>query len=212
MRAVPRAARDRRLVLLTRSRVMRRWLLTLLAMAACTGDSRTPKADSARGEVSAAADTGMAGMDHSKMPGMATKTAPANAMAGMDHSKMPGMAKTPAPGNAMAGMDHSKMPSMAAKTAPANAMAGMDHSRMPGMATNTAPANAMAGMDHSTMPGMSGVSGAATPPATAADEKLDRLVAGLLSDSIVRQRIQTDTALRRRWDEAARRTLLPSRP
>lgn len=210
---------------------MRRWIAVpiLIALTACGGGDRTPASESARGEVTRAADTGMAGMDHSKMPGMnpdtatpmagmdhskmpgmATKTAPANAMAGMDHSKMPGMGTKTAPANTMAGMDHSKMPGMGTKTAPASAMAGMDHSKMAGMGTKTAPANAMAGMDHSNMPGMSGA--ATAPTTTAVDAKLDRLVATLLNDSVVRQRIQNDTALRRRWDEAARRTLLPNRP
>ena len=180
----------------------------LAALTACGGGDRTPASESARGEVTRAADTEMAGMDHSKMPGMNPDTA--TPMAGMDHSKMPDMATKTAPANAMAGMDHSKMPGMGTKTAPASAMAGMDHSKMAGMGTKTAPANAMKGMDHSNMPGMS--SAATVPTATAADANLDRLVATLLNDSVVRQRIQNDTVLRRRWDEAARRTLLPNRP
>ncbi len=232
MRGVRQAIRDRHLDHPTASRhIMRPWLVLSLTigLAACRGDERAPASDSARGEVSAPADTGMAGMDHSKMPGMSpdtatpmagmdhskmpgmgTKTAPANAMAGMDHSKMPGMGTKTAPADAMAGMDHSKMSGMATKTATPNAMAGMDHSKMPGMGTKTAAPTAMPAMDHSNMPGMSGAATAATT--TAADAKLDRLVATLLNDPIVRQRIQSDSALRRRWDEAARRTLLPSRP
>lgn len=56
------------------------------------------------------------------------------------------------------------------------------------------------------MPGMTAA------PLSAADMKLDELVARLLADSVVRSRIQTDTALKRRWDEAARRTLLLNNP
>ena len=197
---------------------MRRWiaLSVIIALTACGGGERTPASDSARGEVSSPADTGMAGMDHSKMPGMSPDTgAP---MAGMDHSKMTGMATKTAPANTMAGMDHSNMPGMSTKAARTNTggMAGMDHSKMPGMATKTAvktaAPTAMAGMDHSNMPGMTGTSNAGTTAATAADAKLDLFVATLLNDPMVRQRIQRDTALRRRWDEAARRTILPSRP
>jgi uncharacterized protein involved in copper resistance len=169
---------------------MRPWLVLVLTigLAACRGNERAPASDSARGEVSAPADTGMAGMDHSKMPGMSS----------------------PDTSTPMAGMDHSKMPGMGTRTAPARTMAGMDHSKMTGMATKTASPNAMAGMDHSNMPGMPGMPSAS--PTTAADAKLDRLVATLLNDPIVRQRIQSDSALRRRWDEAARRTLLPTSP
>ena len=217
MHAAAQAIRDRHLDHPTMSRdTVRSWLVLslIIGLTACRGSERAPASESARGEVSAPTDTGMAGMDHSKMPGMSPDTA--TSMAGMDHSKMPGMATKTAPANTMAGMDHSKMPGMATKTAPANAMAGMDHSKMPGMATQTtaksAAPSAMAGMDHSNMPGMTGTSNAAMPAATAADAKLDLFVATLLNDPMVRQRIQSDTALRRRWDEAARRTLLPSRP
>ena len=231
-------------------------LLAVLALTACgRGDSRGAT-DSARGEV-AAADTGMAGMDHSKMAGMGgtTSTAADSGMAGMDHSKMPGMGATKAGGTGtMAGMDHSKMPGMTTTkgSAGGGAMAGMDHSKMPGMGATKAAAGNMAGMDHSrmamptspaasrrastpamdhaTMPGMNMPSGDArrrttaapmdhasmpgmtTAPVSAADVKLDQLLAGLLRDTIVRARIQTDTALKRRWDEAARRTLLLTDP
>lgn len=183
------------------------------SLAACSsGERRSPAAETARGEVVSPADTSMAGMDHSKMPGMTPDTS--TSMAGMDHAKMSGMGTKTAPANAMAGMDHSKMPGMNTKTAStnSNAMAGMDHSKMPGMGTKTPPANAMAGVAHSKMPGMGSEATTAPTATTAADAKLDRLVAALVNDPLVRQRIQTDTALRRRWDEAARRTLLPTRP
>lgn len=80
---------------------------------------------------------------------------------------------------------------------------------MPGM--NMPPAGAQprsgaAPVDHTNMPGMTAA------PLSAADRKLDELVARLLSDSVVRSRIQTDSALKRRWDEAARRTLLLHNP
>ena len=163
----------------------------------------------------------MAGMDHSKMPGM-TAPAPTSApMSGMDHSKMPGMGATAAkadrPAGDMAGMDHSKMPGMSpppssgTRRSTAN-MAGMDHANMPGMSRAAATAGRtttnMAGMDHSNMPGM-----AATPQAvSAADVKMDTLITALLNDPVVRQRIQADSSLKRRWDEAARQAILLGRP
>jgi hypothetical protein len=122
---------------------------------------------------------------------------------------MPGMGATKAVGGGnMAGMDHSRMamptpPSGARRTA----QPAMDHANMPGM---NMPAGARrtteAPMDHANMSGMT------TAPLSAADVKLDQLLAGLLRDTIVRARIQTDTALKRRWDEAARRTLLLNDP
>jgi hypothetical protein len=115
-----------------------------------------PDASSRRGE------SDMAGMDHSRMPGMAgaTRDRPVRGgagagLAGMDHT-------------GMASMDHSRMPGMAsragarrAQPGAAASMAGMDHSHMPGMSAATgvrpAPPGASAGtaaMDHATMPGM----------------------------------------------------------
>ena len=186
-------------------------LVAALALAACGRDNDRPNpTDSARGDVAPATDTGMAGMDHSKMPGMTADSAaatagranPAGAMAGMDHSQMPGMA--PAASNT--------------KTTSGN-MAGMDHSKMPGMgamktttAANTTKASggSMAGMDHSNMPGMTAAP--APAPAPAGEVKLEQLIAALLRDSVVQARIRADTALRRRWDQAAQRTLLPNTP
>lgn len=80
---------------------------------------------------------------------------------------------------------------------------------MPGMNMPAAGAqmrSAAAPVDHASMPGMTAA------PLSAADRKLDELVARLLGDSVVRSRIQTDTALKRRWDDAARRTLLLNNP
>lgn len=212
-------------------------LIAALVVACGDNDRRQPATDSARGDVATGADSGMAGMDHSKMPGMADSAA--TGMEGMDHSKMPDMT-APAPGGgSMAGMDHSKMPGMGTAPAspgrPVRPMAGMDHSNMPGMGAASGsrrrPANPMAGMDHANMPGMVPPSRAATPstppmdhsnmpgmtgamstPATAAELKLDTLVAALLNDPIVRQRIQSDSSLKRRWDNAARQTILLTRP
>lgn len=211
--------------------------LMAAVVVACGGtDRRQAATDSARGDVAAGADTGMAGMDHSKMPGMAGSTA--MGMEGMDHSKMPGMA-APAPGSgSSARVDHSTMPGMGTAPAspdrPARSMAGMDHSNMPGMGASESPrrtANPMAGMDHANMPGMGPPSRTATPsmpsmdhpnmpgmtggmstPVTAAELKLDTLVAALLNDPVVRQRIQTDSSLKRRWDSAAKQTILLTRP
>ena len=197
---------------------MRRSVIALsftLGLVSCGGNERRAASDSARGDVAQPADTAsMAGMDHSKMPGMVPDTSAS--MAGMDHSKMPGMATKAAPSQAMAGMDHSKMPGMSTKSRPAQSMAGMDHSKMPGMASNAASATraapqSIAGMDHSNMPGMTAPNAIAATTAVT-DVKLNRLVEMLLADPAVRQRIQSDTALRRRWDEAARSTLLPRNP
>ena len=173
-------------------------LLTSAVAIACSAPEKGRTADtgatgrtvdSAGGET-ADSTHDMAGMDHSKMPGMAkpdsvSGSQPASGMAGMDHATMPGMSKTaPATGRAtpsgsMAGMDHSNMPGMtkasgsaSAATRP-NPMARMDHSNMPGMtkapstAPRPAPATAMAGMDHSNMPGMakSATSAGGTTPA-----------------------------------------------
>ena len=78
----------------------------------------------------------------------------------------------------------------------------MDHSQMP-MGTNRAQ----------------NAGRAAAPAATAqdraradADEKLQLLIAGLVKDSVVRARIQADTALRRRWADTSLRRILISPP
>lgn len=178
---------------------------------------------------------GMAGMDHSQMGAGANPTTPATdsaagSMAGMDHSQMamPGQApatsaatgtsRAPAAatGGGMAGMDHSKM-QMGGTPAPA---AG----RGRGTGTGTpAATGGMAGMDHSQMPmgtnRAQNAGRAAAPAATAqdraraaADEKLQLLIAGLVKDSVVRARIQADTALRRRWADTSLRRILISPP
>ena len=183
------------------------------------------------GDMSMDADSGgmagMAGMDHSQMGAAANTTTPAadtgaGSMAGMDHSQMempgqspaasqaPGTNRAPAAAGSMAGMDHSQMqmggaPAPAAgrgrstgTPAAAGGMAGMDHSQMP-MGTNRAP----------------NAGRAAAPTATAqdqADDKLQQLIAGLVKDSVVRARIQADTALRRRWADTSLRRVLISPP
>lgn len=87
-------------------------------------------------------------------------TAGEGSMAGMDHSKMPGMAQSAG----TATMDHPAAPSGSSP-----GMAGMDHSAMPGMRPGASTRNepGMAGMDHSAMGGMThgGVSGQTGPAA-----------------------------------------------
>ena len=163
------------------------------------------------GDMSMDADSsGMGGMDHSQM-------------AGMDHSKMGAPAATE-PGadsgaGAMAGMDHSQM-QMGGTPAPAAGGGG-------GTGTGTVTtAGSMAGMDHSQMPmgtnPTQNAGRAAARPTTAptpqdraraaADEKLQQLIAGLVKDSVVRARIQADTALRRRWADTSLRRILSNPP
>ena len=215
-------------------------LCVSLTMAACSPRTDdVERRDSASGGGRGDTAAGMAGMDHSKMDmGMApapdsvratsrnaagsARTAAVDPMAGMDHSKMampsppasPSTARPASPGSAgrttasagppdMAGMDHSKM-AMGSTPAPTT-----PRTRAP-----SAPAGAMAGMDHSRMtagPG-SPSSSAAAQRATAGDEKLQRLVAALLQDSVVRQRVLADTALRRQWADTALRRVLISPP
>ena len=179
---------------------------------------------------------GMAGMDHSQMGAAAANaTTPgadsgAGSMAGMDHSQMAMPAQSPAGTSAaatngapaagasgsMAGMDHSKM-QMGGTAAPAAERA---------RGTATPAAGGMAGMDHSQMPmgtnrAQNATARTTAPPVTAqdraraaADEKLQQLIAGLVKDSVVRARIQADTALRRRWADTSLRRILtsPQRP
>jgi hypothetical protein len=100
-------------------------------------------------------------------------------------------------------------------------MAGMDHSNMnmstPGTTRGatvqrTSPAG---GMDHSNMPGMQaaqGMQGSARAATTPMTPKLDTLIAELVQDSVVRRRIQADTALRRLWANPEVRRILQQRP
>ena len=164
-----------------------------------------------------------AAADPARVPGgrqPAAQTAPVDPMAGMDHSKMampspapattPGAARTANPGPA----------GRSTASSGATAMAGMDHSKMgmgstaPAPRAPTARAGEMAGMDHSRMtPGPGTPRGsAATPRVTPGDEKLQRLVAALLQDSVVRQRVQADTALRRQWADTTLRRVLINPP
>jgi hypothetical protein len=174
---------------------------------------------------------GMAGMDHSTMdmsssPSAApqpTGAASAGGMSGMDHSTMPMPPAAPgaspvqprstgAP--AMQGMDHStmNMPAPSSPRAPGSARStgaaqAMDHSgmNMPAPTSRAAaPASSpMAGMDHSGMNmGAAGSPPPAGQPADPGSQKLQRLLATLMQDPIVRQRIQVDTALRNRWYDA----------
>ncbi|MDQ2666711.1 MAG: hypothetical protein M3Z05_11945 [Gemmatimonadota bacterium] len=63
------------------------------------------------------------------------------------------------------------------------------------------------GNEMSGMAGMSGMSGTARMP-DSASVKLQRLVAGLLEDPVVRQRIQSDSVLRDRWRDSGVRKIL----
>lgn len=158
--------------------------LGLFFATACDGEAKPRQGDSSpAAPTTVDSASGMAGMDHSKMAGAAANTVSDTSMAGMDHSKMPGM---------------SPATSQRATAAPMP----MDHANMPGMPSAAARTTAapMAGMDHSQMQAVS-----------AADQKFDRLLAVLLEDPVVKQRIQQDAILRRQWDDAAvkalRRTL-----
>lgn len=88
----------------------------VLILATCSDSDAPPSASAAKATA----------------PASAADSSPpdtANAMAGMDHSKMPGMEKTSAPvaSSPMAGMDHSKM--LMNPTSPPSAPA-MDHAMM----------------------------------------------------------------------------------
>src|SRR2546428_4465765 len=90
------------------------------------GHGKAANAERPHGASDSNDGSSMAGMDHSRMPGMGTAPGarPAaragSGMAGMDHSRMPGMGTTPGArpaaraGSSMAGMDHSRMPGMGA--------------------------------------------------------------------------------------------------
>ena len=199
--------------------------LAVVAFAACgKKDAPVRAAESARGDVAARTDTGMAGMDHANMPGMGADTGRGATASAVDHANMAGMAGSKTTGTKttpIAGMDHSKMPGMTAPRAPRGQAAPMDHANMPGMnmaqpsaaqrrrvGTAAAP-GAMPAMDHANMPGMTMTT---APAMTVADAKLDTLIAALLRDPVVRQRIESDPTLRTRWDQAAKQTIVPARP
>lgn len=206
------------------------------AAGACGGG--TPKGDVARDSVPAAGQTtagavrdsaggmadmpGMEGMQHPGMPGIArdtqrgTAAAPMAGMKGMQHPGMPGMAPAQRDRGAaapMAGMDHGAMPGMRerAPTGAPRTTAGMEHDmmQMPGAARRPAQRTAapMAGMQMpaAPMPGME-------MPADAGEQKLDRLIAALVRDSVVRRRIQADSVLRKRWDDAAALAIVRANP
>ena len=69
-------------------------------------------------------------------------------------------------------------------------MAGMDHSKMPGMRRDSTPA-----MDHARM-GHDSTRAREAPRDTVATQLMD-LYMRMLSDSVIRQRVLADTALRR---------------
>lgn len=178
-----------------------------------------PKTDTAGASASNSGASTTAGVDHSSMDmggrsgAAGTSGTKQPAMAGMDHSQMPmggtsksptSGARAPASGNT-AGMDHSRMPMGGSGTAAAR--------RTP--AAGSAATGGMAGMDHSRMP-MGTIAGqsAPAPPIVkdSGDEKLQRLIAALVKDSLVRRRIQADSALRRRWADTSVRRILIAPP
>lgn len=160
--------------------------------APAAGRATTPIRDSAGGM----AMPGMEGMAHAGMPDAvphAQRSPTGTPMAGMQHGPMPTGA---AP---MTGMPHGQMTKGAAP------MTGMEHRGMDGMRNRASAAGApppKAGMDHGIMP----------TPADRGEQKLDRLIAALARDSIVRRRIQGDSVLRARWDDAALLAILRAHP
>lgn len=184
----------------------------------------------------------MSGMDQAKTDtaGASANSSGASTTAGIDHSSMDMGGRSGAKDTsgtkqpAMAGMDHSQMPMGGTSKSPASGarapasgkMAAMDHSQMP-MGGSEAPAGrrtpaagaaatgGMAGMDHSRMPmGTTPRKSAPAPPIVkdSGDEKLQRLIAALVKDSLVRRRIQADSALRRRWADTSVRRILIAPP
>lgn len=146
--------------------------------------------DSAAGTTVPAATDPMPGMDHGRMAGPGAKTpmtAATGTMSDLDRSK-PG--RSPGPG--MSAMDHARMSAPARPDAPRSA------APTPGMA-------AMPGMAHEAE-----MRARQNPPANdVAMLKLQRLLARLVADSVVRSRILADSFLRSRWqDSSVRRILL----
>jgi mono/diheme cytochrome c family protein len=97
----------------------------------------------------------------------------------------------------------------------------MDHSRMAGAgrphaATQPPSHQAMTRTDHARMPQRRGVAErAAAEPAhgdTAATQKIKALAAELIRDPVVIARIQSDSALRRRWEDENLRKRLTTPP
>ena len=165
---------------------MSRWNLPCVAAvivaSACTGGG-DDRQDTAKAVIRA--DTAPAGAAKAPVADSA------GGMAGMDHSKMPGMTGAPAAGRV----------NMAPARSGQN-MVGMDHSRM-NMGTSTpqqtVPTTDHAG--HAAAPPVASTTPAVTT-ASAADQKLQKLIARLVEDLIVQQRIQADSVLRSRWQDS----------
>lgn len=191
----------------------------VLTFTACSGNTDETETSAKAGATAPAvargdsakndSASGMAGMDHSKMPGMGgSGTQPdTGAMAGMDHSKMPGVSPPVSRSSATtSSIDHANMPGMTRRStgAPASSgsMAGMDHGSMPGT-NRSAPAgqSPIPAMDHANTPGSS-------MTATSADDKIQEIVAQLTKDSVVLARIRADSVLRNRWQDPALRKLI----
>lgn len=180
-----------------------------------TGGSMAGMDHSQMGKTAAGRQQPMAGMDHSQMRNMPARGR--QSMAGMDHSQMQNNAARGQ--QPMAGMDHSQM-----QNAPGTRqqpMAGMDHSRM-NMQPNTGAATQMqhqmpipqAQAGRTNPPGGMQMAPPADPPEPedAALEKIRAVVAELVRDPRIQARIQSDTALRRLWQDPGVQQYLMKRP
>ena len=107
----------------------------------------------------------------------------------MTHAAMPGMTNMP-------GMQHGAAPA----AAPTGSMQGMNHSKMP-MVSDSAQV-----MDHSSMPAMSGSPSGSS--ATAND--MAALHARMMSDPVIRARVNADPTMRRLMQSAMSKTSTPT--
>ena len=85
-------------------------------------------------------------------------------------------------------------------------MAGTDHSKMnmPGMRDSTrAPKDSMAGVDHSkmNMPGTQRADSSTRDSSAAHSDEMMQLHTRMMADSVIRQRIMSDTAMRRMMED-----------
>ena len=205
-------------------------LITVVWSIACAGDApRVGESkdtvgggarvtiDSSAGTTELSGKVAMQGMDHSRMtmPPAATPAVPTappakDAMRGMDHSKMAMPPVAPARGT-MPAMDHSKMGRPAARTD----TTAMDHARMSGAARSQQP-SATPARRMTDIPGMVHAPETSLLQNKPADDssmmKLQRLLARLVTDSVVRSRILADSFLRNRWQDSVVRRLLLPRP
>lgn len=174
----------------------------------------TPSSAHAGHDMSAAGSSGaMAGMDHGKRAGAASSAsngAPGHGAGHSTHSPSGGgdaAAGTQA-GDPHAAMGHSRPATPGAPAASAGSHVGMTHAtpahRGSGRTKEPVDHSQMAGMDHDRPIG----SQVDTPATT----KLRALVAELLEDPAVRERIRSDSALSDRWRKEEVRQRLVSPP